>query len=119
MKACLASAFALALCARATDNVVATPVAASVETAPMTGQGDAADDPAVWVHPTDASRSLILGTNKDIGVYVYGLDGAEKQQLAVGLSNNVDLRGSLAVASNDGVRRSLRRSTSTSALIFS
>ena len=91
MKACLASAFALALCACATDNVVATPVAASVETAPMTGQGDAADDPAVWVHPTDASRSLILGTNKDIGVYVYGLDGAEKdrhflgaQRLAVG-----------------------------------
>jgi 3-phytase len=93
----------LTLCACATDNVVATPVAASLETAPMTGQGDAADDPAVWVHPTDPARSVILGTNKDVGVYVYGLDGSEKQQLRVGLSNNVDLRGNLAVASNDGI----------------
>ncbi|MDP3492529.1 MAG: phytase [Hyphomonadaceae bacterium] len=87
----------------ATDNVVAFTVPAFSETASMTGLGDAADDPAIWVHPSHPSRSLILGTNKDVGVYVYGLDGSEKQRLPVGLSNNVDLRGNIAVASNDGV----------------
>lgn len=87
----------------ATDTIVASPVPALRETAGMGMNGDAADDPAVWTHPTDPAKSLILGTNKDVGVYVYGLDGSEKQRLAVGLSNNVDLRGNLAVASNDGV----------------
>ena len=100
-----ASTLALMLLAGActTDNVVASPVPAFRETAGMGMTGDAADDPAIWVHPTDTSKSLILGTNKDVGVYVYGLDGSEKQRLPVGLSNNVDLRGNLAVASNDGV----------------
>ncbi|MFT3723563.1 MAG: phytase [Hyphomonadaceae bacterium] len=87
----------------ASDNVVATVVPAFRETVGMGANGDAADDPAIWVHPTDASKSLILGTNKDAGVYVYGLDGSEKQKLLVGLSNNIDLRGNLAVASNDGL----------------
>lgn len=87
----------------ATDDIAPSVVPAARETAGMGASGDAADDPAIWVHPTDPSRSLILGTNKDAGVYVYGLDGSEKQKLLVGLSNNVDLRGNLAVASNDGV----------------
>ncbi len=87
----------------ATDNVVASVVPASRETVGMGATGDAADDPAVWVNPLDVNNSLVLGTNKDVGVYVYGLDGSEKQKLPVGLSNNIDLRGNLAVASNDGV----------------
>lgn len=86
-----------------TDNVVATNVPAFSETVGMGANGDAADDPAIWVHPSDPGRSLILGTNKDVGLYVYGLDGSEKQRLPVGLSNNVDLRGNIAVVSNDGV----------------
>ena len=79
------------------------PVAASVETEPMTGTGDKADDPALWVHPKDPSRSLVLGTNKDEGLYVYDLQGRETQRLLVGQVNNVDLRDNLAVASNDEV----------------
>lgn len=78
-------------------------VAASAETASMEGRGDRADDPAIWHHPADPQRSLILGTNKAIGLYVYNIDGDELQRLPVGAVNNVDLRGSLAVASNDGV----------------
>lgn len=77
------------------------PVAAVVETDPMVGRGDRADDPAIWVHPGDAARSLILGTNKDEGLHVYDLSGAELAFLDVGRVNNVDLRGNLAVASND------------------
>lgn len=71
------------------------------ETAPMNGEGDLADDPAIWVNTADPASSLILGTNKDEGVYVYALDGGELQELPVGQVNNVDLRGNIAIASND------------------
>lgn len=54
--------------------------------------GDAADDPAIWVHPSDSSLSRVLGTNKKQGLLVYDLAGREKQLLEVGRVNNVDLR---------------------------
>ena len=92
-----------ALAACASDKIIAIPVPAAYETDPMAGNGDLADDPAIWVHPNDPAKSLILATNKDEGVYVYGIDGKERQKLLVGKSNNIDLRGDLAVASNDGV----------------
>ncbi|HPE46884.1 MAG TPA: phytase [Hyphomonas sp.] len=76
-------------------------VLAMNETAPMNGEGDLADDPAIWVNASDPASSLILGTNKDEGVYVYALDGGELQELPVGRVNNVDLRGNIAVGSND------------------
>jgi 3-phytase len=38
--------------------------AARVETEPVPSSGDAADDPAIWVHPGDPARSLVLGTDK-------------------------------------------------------
>jgi 3-phytase len=83
-------------------------VAASGETAPAPSTEDAADDPAIWIAPGDGSASLILGTDKQAGLYVYGLDGMERQRLPVGPLNNVDLRqggagaDDVAVASNDG-----------------
>lgn len=84
------------------DGVASVTVPALRETQPMSGgEGDAADDPALWVHPTDASLSLILGTNKDEGLYVYDLAGTELDKLLIGQLNNVDLRDNLAVASND------------------
>lgn len=64
----------------------------SAETTVMPQGGDAADDPAVWVHPQDPRRSLILGTNKRQGLFVYRLDGSQVQQLDVGRVNNVDIR---------------------------
>lgn len=69
-------------------------VAATVETAPVGGVGDSADDPAIWVHPTNPSLSLILGTDKGVGggIYLYELDGSVRQFLALGEVNNVDLR---------------------------
>ena len=81
-------------------GAIATVVAMN-ETAPMNGEGDLADDPAIWVNTSDPASSLILGTNKDEGVYVYALDGGELQELPVGQVNNVDLRGNIAIASND------------------
>lgn len=86
---------------RVEDGIAATSVAAKVETDPMTGRGDRADDPAVWVNQTDPAGTVILGTNKEEGLHVYDLAGPELQMLPVGRLNNVDVRGELAVASND------------------
>jgi 3-phytase len=53
------------------------------------------DDPAIWVHPTDPSRSLIFGTDKmpgTGGLYAFGLDGTLKQTIApLDRPNNVDV----------------------------
>ena len=63
---------------------------------------DDADDPAIWEHPTDPARSLIIGTNKVLApagaLVVFGLDGGTRQTVA-GLDrpNNVDIEYGLAV----------------------
>ncbi len=67
-------------------------VSASVETAPVESFGDAADDPAIWVHPTDPGLSLIIGTQKRRGLNVYDLSGDLLQSIPAGRINNVDLR---------------------------
>ncbi len=77
----------------------ATPAAAivlpSAQTQPVRAQGDAADDPAIWVHPRQGARSRVLGTDKKRGLAVYDLQGRERQFLPVGRINNVDLRQGL------------------------
>lgn len=84
-------------------------VTAVGETAPVASRADAADDPAIWVHPTEPANSLILATDKTFGLRVYDLAGVERQALAIGRLNNVDVlagvtladwRGDLAIASN-------------------
>jgi 3-phytase len=67
-------------------------VVATVETEPVPHGGDSADDPAVWIHPTDPSLSTIFGTDKNGGLAVYNLSGEEIQYLPDGRLNNVDLR---------------------------
>jgi 3-phytase len=65
----------------------------TMETQPVKGGGDAADDPAIFVHPTDPARSVIVATDKKAGLYVYDLAGKPLQFLPDGKMNNVDLRG--------------------------
>ena len=52
------------------------------------------DDPAIWIHPTDRAKSLVIGTDKatDGALYVYDLDGKIVNRVG-GLKrpNNVDL----------------------------
>jgi 3-phytase len=74
------------------DKSTATVVSASVETEPVRTYGDAADDPAIWVHPTDPSQSLIIGTQKKRGINIYDLTGKELQSLPDGRMNNADIR---------------------------
>ncbi|MCC7702800.1 phytase [Janthinobacterium sp. GW460P] len=66
-------------------------IAPQAQTEPMARQGDAADDPAIWLssNPADAR---ILGTNKKQGLLVYDLQGKQTQLLEVGRLNNVDVR---------------------------
>lgn len=52
---------------------------------------DAADDPAIWVHPTDVSKSLIYGSNKKGGLASYNLSGEEVAYYPIGNVNNVDV----------------------------
>ena len=72
-------------------------VSPSVSTDPVPHGGDAADDPAVWVDPSDPARSLVLGTDKKGGLAVYDLGGREVQYLAGGRPNNVDVREGFAL----------------------
>jgi len=64
----------------------------TAETQPVPHSGDAADDPCIWVHPTDPSLSTVIGTDKQGGLAVYDLSGTQLQYLADGNMNNVDIR---------------------------
>jgi len=73
-----------------TSTVPAVP--ATAETTPVPDSGDAADDVAIWVHPTDPSKSTVIGTNKLGGLAVYGLDGKQLHYYTDSKPNNVDIR---------------------------
>ncbi len=80
-----------------------------VQTTEVPSLGDAADDPAIWINPNNATQSRVIATDKQGGLMVYDLNGKELQNLRVGRLNNVDIRSGfnlngkvidLAVASN-------------------
>ncbi len=73
-------------------------VSATVETDPVPHSGDAADDPALWIHPEDPSLSVVIGTDKQGGLAVYGLDGMQKSYSSDAKMNNVDVRYGLSLA---------------------
>jgi len=66
----------------------------AVPSSGQTGAAGSADDPAIWVHPTDPSLSVIIGTNKNTsgGLHVFDLQGNQLQFVAGGQHNNVDVR---------------------------
>ncbi|KAB8185172.1 phytase [Nonomuraea phyllanthi] len=59
------------------------------------------DDPAIWIDPSDADDSVVVGTAKEGGLYVYDLGGRQLQHIPapaapgpgdeVGRFNNVDV----------------------------
>ena len=62
-------------------------IPARVATAPFHQYEDApatpdADDIAIWIHPGDSGRSLVIGTLKDAGLIVYNLRGQVLQTIA-------------------------------------
>ena len=73
-------------------------------TAVATANADAADDPAIWRNAADPTASLIIGTDKKAGLYVYGLDGKVRDFNDAGRVNNVDVithNGKVIVAASD------------------
>ena len=72
--------------------IAQSPLAPIAATAPVPNDPD---DPAIWIHPTDAARSLIIGTDKvetTGGLYVFALDGSLRQRIApLDRPNNVDV----------------------------
>ena len=66
--------------------------AATVETTPVTHTRDAADDPAIWRHPSDPALSLVIGNDKGGALDVYDLQGTRLQQFTDGFYGNVDVR---------------------------
>jgi 3-phytase len=70
----------------------AVTVTAVAQTPPVgTARADAADDPAIWRNPANPAASLVVGTDKKGGLYVYDLKGAQKSFLPAPGLNNVDL----------------------------
>lgn len=69
-------------------------VTATAQTEPVSANpnDDAADDPAIWIHPTDPDKSLILGSDKTLGLDVFDLNGTRLMTDTVGRINNVDVR---------------------------
>lgn len=60
------------------------------------------DDPAIWVNPSDAAKSLIVGTDKDAdgALYVFDLKGKAIDSLTVRniqRPNNVDISYGLSL----------------------
>ncbi len=65
---------------------------AKAQTEPVPNGGDAADDPAIWLHPTDPAKSLIIGTDKRGGLHVYDMEGKDLQLVSDGCRpDNVDV----------------------------
>ncbi len=83
----------------AADDPIA-PAPSLRETVPVATTGDSMDDPAVWVHPTDPSRSLVLGNNKRAALETYDLAGNRVQRLSDSVTfwGNVDVRQGVPVA---------------------
>ena len=62
------------------------------ETEPVVTNDDAADDPAIWINLDNTDNSLIFGTDKKSGIYVYDLNGNVLSYQNLGSINNIDLR---------------------------
>jgi 3-phytase/alkaline phosphatase D len=76
--------------------VVETPPVIDLDEPPNNQQPGDADDPAIYVHPTDVEQSIVIGTLKDGGLSVYDLNGEIVQTILPGAPgdvryNNVDL----------------------------
>ena len=61
---------------------------------------DAADDPAFWYNQNQPEASVIYGTNKKGGIYVYDLSGRELAYYPVGMINNIDIRQKVVIGSD-------------------
>lgn len=72
-------------------------VSPRTSTAPVNSD---ADDPAVWIHPTNPDESIVIGTDKSgssPGLYVWDMNGNRIQYIKIPNPNNVDVRYDIRV----------------------
>lgn len=93
MRAAVLLPLLLGACAPAAvaPGIPTASVTATAETMAVRSADDAADDPAIWQSAANPAASLIVGTDKQAGLYVYGLDGRVRDFFDAGRVNNVDL----------------------------
>lgn len=93
----LTGCMALAACQNSSNQVISRDgnevdtLMATVVTEPVKHDSD---DPAIWIHPEDASKSLIIGTDKDRegAIYAFNLEGKiVKKVEGIRRPNNVDI----------------------------
>ena len=115
MRVFLIAIFSAVACAPLVEDLPGvSPVA---ETTPVASRDDAADDPAIWINLNNPEASLILGTDKQSGVYAYDLKGNDVQFVPTGAVNNVDLRQGVSIGDWSGdVAAASNRSNNTIAL---
>lgn len=101
--ACTTNTVAISTGSDSGKSIETLSIAAVRETTPVGSPGDAADDPAVWRNPAEPARSLIVGTDKEWGLHVYDLSGAQLASAPAGLVNNVDLRADVLIGGVRGV----------------
>jgi 3-phytase len=73
-------------------------VTATLETEPVTHSKDAADDAAIWIHPTNPAQSTLIGTDKKGALEVYDINTGRKIQTIPLTTVNVDLRYNFPLA---------------------
>ncbi|MBB3114005.1 3-phytase [Paenibacillus phyllosphaerae] len=78
--------------ANAENEIRVFAVRAQDETAPLLGDEDTVDDLAIWVHPDDPGRSLLLGSSKAGGIHAYDLGGSQVRRYGLSSMNNIDVR---------------------------
>ena len=104
LAACASAEKEAPIAVRIANASPAVSMTARGETTPVgTANADAADDPAIWRNAADPAQSLIIGTDKKAGLYVYGLDGKTRSFLDAGRVNNVDLRDGVTIAGKPGI----------------
>ncbi len=74
------------------DDFFQVKVTAETDAVHANPETDAADDPAIWIHPTDSSKSIIYGSNKTYGIDAFDLEGKRLHSYEVGRINNIDVR---------------------------
>jgi len=82
------------------------------ESDPVITKGDSADDPAIWFNSDDPKKSLIFGTDKNSGIYIYDIEGNALSYANLGRINNIDLR------EKDGVLHIVTSNRSASTLDY-
>lgn len=86
---------------KAGEHITNTVVAiVETEPVPQSRNEDSADDPAIWIHPTNPENSVIVGTDKKGGLATYNLQGEQLNYYPFGYMNNCDLRYGFILENN-------------------